>query len=213
MPMKRYSYAQTETSVRKEKHEILASNLERAEIRDKFPSLNVIQTGNKNERSPNAPPYDQRSTELNEDQEEFAGHAAYKLHKELFKIKEHHSDVHRTIFFRSDVPSNAIPKKLFSMSTGRIVTHDGAMHRGLRHARRRSTSRAWRLSVGYILWQFHCQCRRWEDYAVSLVYSYSWPSEGTLRLSKGKQVIECSIENFVLVVAVTTQKVVPSIEF
>ena len=36
--------------------------LEGARFRDKFPSLNVIQTGSKNERSPNAP-HDQRCTE------------------------------------------------------------------------------------------------------------------------------------------------------
>ena len=36
-------------------------SLERAKFRDKFPSLKVIQTGGKNGRSPNEPPYDQRS--------------------------------------------------------------------------------------------------------------------------------------------------------
>ena len=41
--------------------------------------------------------------------------------------------------------------------------------------------------------------------------SYSWPSEETPRLSKGKIVIECSIDNFVPVVAVTKQEAVPSI--
>ena len=45
-----------------------------------------------------------------------------------------------------------------------------------------------------------------------LGYSYSWPSGETPRLSKGKKVIECSMENFVLVVAVTKQKAVPSSE-
>ena len=44
-------------------------------------------------------------------------------------------------------------------------------------------------------------------------YSCLWPSGETPRLSKGKKVIGCSIENFVLVVAVTKQKAVPSIEF
>ena len=33
--------------------------------------------------------------------------------------------------------------------------------------------------------------------------SYSWPSEETPRLSKGKKVIECSIDNIVPVIAVT----------
>ena len=41
--------------------------------------------------------------------------------------------------------------------------------------------------------------------------SYSWPSEETPRLSKGEKVIECSIDNFVPVTAVTKQEAVPSI--
>ena len=61
--------------------------LERATFRDKVPSVNVIQTGGKEGRSPTAPPYDQRCTEWNEEQEEFARHKAYKLDNELFKIK------------------------------------------------------------------------------------------------------------------------------
>ena len=39
-------------------------SLEGARFRDKFPPLNVIQTGNKSGRSQNAPPYDQRCSEL-----------------------------------------------------------------------------------------------------------------------------------------------------
>ena len=44
-------------------------SLERAKSRDKLPSLHVIQTGGENGRSPSAPPYDQRSTEGEEEQE------------------------------------------------------------------------------------------------------------------------------------------------
>ena len=44
-------------------------------------------------------------------------------------------------------------------------------------------------------------------------FSYSWASGGTPRLSKGETVIECRIEIFVLMVAVTEQKAVPSIVF
>ena len=82
-------------------------SLERATFRDKFPSLNVIQTGGKNGRSPNAPPYDQRSTEWNEEQEEFARHEPYNFHKELSKMKGHYRNVHRTNFFRSFVSTKA----------------------------------------------------------------------------------------------------------
>ena len=42
--------------------------------------------------------------------------------------------------------------------------------------------------------------------------SFSWPSRETPRFSNGLKVMECSIENFVPVVAVTKQKAVPSIE-
>ena len=42
--------------------------------------------------------------------------------------------------------------------------------------------------------------------------SYPWPSGETPRFSKGKKVMECSIDNFVPVVAVTKRKAVPSIE-
>ena len=46
-----------------------------------------------------------------------------------------------------------------------------------------------------------------------LGYSYSRPTEETPRLSEGKKVIECNIENFVSMIAVTQQMEVPSIEF
>ena len=62
-------------------------SLERARFRDTFPSLSVIQTGSKNGRSPDAPPYDPRCAEWNDEQEEFAWQRAYKLHKELFKTE------------------------------------------------------------------------------------------------------------------------------
>ena len=41
----------------------------------------------------------------------------------------------------------------------------------------------------------------------------NWPSGGFPRLSEGKRVIECSIENFVPVVAVTQHRVCPSVDF
>ena len=60
----------------------------------------------------------------------------------------------------------------------------------------------------------HRQCQLWEDYATSLGFSSSWPSGETPRLSKGKRVVACSIENSVPGgVAVTHQRVVPCIEF
>ena len=53
----------------------------RAKSRDNLPSLNVIQTGGKTEDAQMHPPYDQRSAEWNEEQEEFSRQKAYKLHK------------------------------------------------------------------------------------------------------------------------------------
>ena len=54
----------------------------------------MLQTGSKKGRSPNAPPCGQRCTEWNEEQEEFARHGAYILHKELFKTN-HFKDVNK----------------------------------------------------------------------------------------------------------------------
>ena len=62
-------------------------SLERAKFRDNFSFLNVFQTGENNGRSPKAPPYDQSSTEWNEEQEEFARKKAYKFHKEFLKVR------------------------------------------------------------------------------------------------------------------------------
>ena len=103
-------------------------SLERAKFRDQFPSLSAIQTGGKNGRSPNAPHYDQRSTEFNEEQEEFARHKAYNLHKELFKIKRTPQKC-STVQNSSEVTSQQrrrIPaKKDVQCRQWRSVTHDG----------------------------------------------------------------------------------------
>ena len=63
-------------------------SLARTNFGDKFPSLHVIQTGGEHGRCPNAPLYVQRSTEWNEEEEEFARHKAYTFHKELFNIHD-----------------------------------------------------------------------------------------------------------------------------
>ena len=67
-------------------------SLERPTFRDKFPSLNAIQTGGKSGRSPFAPSYDQRCTDLNDEQEEYARLKAYKLPQEFFKKKKDTTD-------------------------------------------------------------------------------------------------------------------------
>ena len=107
-------------------------SLERAKFRNKFPSLNVIQTSSKNARSPNAPPYDRRSTAWNEEQEEFARHRAYKLHKALLKTKGQPKDVHKTNFSRSYVSTKAkntaTGLAIHSKERMYIVDSDASLH-------------------------------------------------------------------------------------
>ena len=57
-------------------------------IRDQNPSLGVICPGEPHQRSPNAPKFEDRSQEENEWQEQGAREAAWKLTKNVFKLKE-----------------------------------------------------------------------------------------------------------------------------
>ena len=57
-------------------------------IRDQNPSLGYICPGEAHERSPNAPKFEDRSQEETEWQEQGAREAAWKLAKNLFKLKE-----------------------------------------------------------------------------------------------------------------------------
>ena len=58
-------------------------------IRDQNPSLGYICTGEPHERSPNAPKFEDRSQEETEWQEQGAREAAWKLPKNVLKLKEH----------------------------------------------------------------------------------------------------------------------------
>ena len=58
-------------------------------IRDQNPSLGYICPGEPHERSPNAPKFEDRSQEETEWQEQGAHEAAWKLAKNVFKLKEH----------------------------------------------------------------------------------------------------------------------------
>ena len=59
---------------------------ERAEYRDKHPSLNVIQTGSKNDRNPKVPGLeDIGDEEMHRVYESIARQSAWKLHKETFQ--------------------------------------------------------------------------------------------------------------------------------
>ena len=66
-------------------------------IRDQNPSLGYICPGEPHERSPNAPKFEDRSQEETEWQEQGAREAAWKLAKNVFKLKEHQ----RATFFSS----------------------------------------------------------------------------------------------------------------
>ena len=57
-------------------------------IRDQKPSLGYICPGEPHQRSPNAPKYEDRSQEETERQEQGAREAAWKLAKNVFKLKE-----------------------------------------------------------------------------------------------------------------------------
>ena len=58
-------------------------------IRDQNPSLGYICPGDPHERSPNAPKFEDRSQEETEWQEQGAREAAWKLAKNVLKLKEH----------------------------------------------------------------------------------------------------------------------------
>ena len=58
-------------------------------IRDHNPSLGYICPGEPHQRSPNAPKFEDRSQEETEWQEQGAREAAWKLPKNVFKLKEH----------------------------------------------------------------------------------------------------------------------------
>ena len=58
-------------------------------IRDQNPSLGYICPGEPHQRSPNAPKFEDRSQEETEWQEQSAREAAWKLAKNVFKLKEH----------------------------------------------------------------------------------------------------------------------------
>ena len=58
-------------------------------FRDQNPSLGYICPGEHHQRSPNAPKFEDRSLEETEWQEQGAREAAWKLAKNVFKLKEH----------------------------------------------------------------------------------------------------------------------------
>ena len=88
------------------------------------PSLGYICPGEPHERSPNAPKFEDRSQEETERQELGAREAAWKLAKNVFKLKEHE----RAAFFSS--PENrCLPASTLKPEEREFVVDSGAsMH-------------------------------------------------------------------------------------
>ena len=86
--------------------------LRHANIRDQNPTLGMICPGDPHQRNPNAPKFEDRSQEETEWQERCAREAAWKLAKNVLKLKEHH----KTAFFSPSenrcllAPSTVKPK-------------------------------------------------------------------------------------------------------
>ena len=93
-------------------------------IRDEDPSLGYICPGEPHQRSPNAPKFEDRSQEETEWQEQGAREAAWKLAKNVLKIKEHE----RTTFF-SPSENRCLPASNLKLEEREFVADSGAsMH-------------------------------------------------------------------------------------
>ena len=93
-------------------------------IRDQNPSLGNICPGEPHERSPNAPKFEDRSQEETEWQEQGAREAAWKLAKNVFKLKERE----RATFF-SPSENRCLPASNLKPEEREFVVDSGAsMH-------------------------------------------------------------------------------------
>ena len=93
-------------------------------IRDQNPSLGYICPGEPHERSPNAPNFEDRSQEETEWQEQGAREAAWKLAKNVLKLKEHQ----RATFF-SPSENRCLPASNLKPEEREFVVDSGAsMH-------------------------------------------------------------------------------------
>ena len=93
-------------------------------IRDKNPSLGYICPGDPHRRSPNAPKFEDRSLEETEWQEQGAREAAWKLAKNVLKLKEHQ----RAAFFPLS-ENRCVPASTLKPEEREFVVDSGAsMH-------------------------------------------------------------------------------------
>ena len=93
-------------------------------IRDQNPSLGYICPGEPHERSPNAPKFEDRSQEETQWQEQGAREAAWKLAKNVFKLKEHE----RSAFFSS--PENRCENRCLPVSTLKLEEREFVVDSG-----------------------------------------------------------------------------------
>ena len=93
-------------------------------LRDQNPSLGLICPGEPHERSPNGPKFEDRSLEETEWQEQGAREAAWKLAKNVLKLKEHE----RATFF-SPLENGCLPAStLFPEEREFVVDSGASMH-------------------------------------------------------------------------------------
>ena len=98
-----------------------------ADIRDQNPSLGMICPGDPHQRNPNPPKFEDRSQEETEWQEQGAREAAWKLAKNVFKLKEHE----RATFF-SPSKNRCLPASTLKPKEREFVVDSGAsMQKGL----------------------------------------------------------------------------------
>ena len=98
--------------------------LKKAIARHTNPSLGYICPDERHQRSPNAPKFEDRSLEVTEWQEQGAREAAWKLAKNVFKLKEHE----RATFF-SPSDNRCLPASTLKPEEREFVVDSGAsMH-------------------------------------------------------------------------------------
>ena len=99
--------------------------LRHANIRDQNPSLGILCPGDLQQRNPNTPKFGDRSQEETEWQERCACEAAWKLAKNILKIKEHQ----RAAFFSlSENWCLSAPSTITPEERGFVVDSGASMH-------------------------------------------------------------------------------------
>ena len=90
----------------KQKVHWCGTDMQVACFQEASPTRNVLQKGNKHERSLTSPDLEELSKDWTEHQEELAPHNAWTLHKELYNIKKKtFKDVQSSSFFRGSFPT------------------------------------------------------------------------------------------------------------